>query len=155
MKRIWAAAVAVMIAASLTGCSEKETETMHPNEELARDAYEAFRNKDIPAVMQLMTDGIVFEIPGKSIQSGTFKGKSEVGRYFTIIGKHTAGTHTLEVLDVFADDTQVIALLRALGQHEEKVFDMTVVHLLKVSNGKASEVRIIPTDQYAFDEFWS
>jgi len=61
----------------------------------------------------------------------------------------------VEVLDVFADDTQVIALLRALGDHEEQVFDMTVVHLLKVSGDKVSEVSIIPTDQYAFDEFWS
>ena len=61
----------------------------------------------------------------------------------------------MEVLDVFADDTQVIALLRALGQHEEKEFDMTVVHLLKVSGEKVSEVSIIPTDQYGFDEFWS
>lgn len=147
--------MAVVVAASLTGCSEKETETMHPNEELARDAYEAFRNKDIPKVMELMTEDIKFVVPGKSIQSGTFKGKSEVGRYFTIVGKHTAGTHTVEVLDVFADDTQVIALLRALGDHEDKEFDMTVVHLLKVSDEKVSEVSIIPTDQYAFDEFWS
>jgi len=147
--------VAMAIAASLTGCSEKETETMHPNEELARDAYEAFRNKDIPAVMELMADDIDFQVPGRSVQSGTFKGKSEVGRYFTTVGKHTAGTHTVEVLDVFADDTQVVALLRALGQHQEKVFDMTVIHLLGVSDGKISEVSIIPTDQYAFDEFWS
>ena len=71
--------MAMAIAASLTGCSEKETETMHPNEELARDAYEAFRNKDIPAVMELLTDDISLVVPGKSIQSGTFKAKAKSG----------------------------------------------------------------------------
>lgn len=128
---------------------------MHPNERLLRDCYEAFGRRDIPALMGLMSDDIAFVIPGTSVQSGTFAGKQEVGRYFSIVQAHTAGTHRVEPLEVLANDERAVALLRALGQRGDDVFDMTVVHVCRVANGMVTEVQIIPTDQYAFDAFWS
>ncbi len=129
--------------------------TMHPNERLLRDAYDAFGRRDIPALMAGLSDDIAFVIPGNSVQSGTFAGKQEVGRYFSIVQAHTGGTHRVEVLDVLANDERAVALLRALGERGDDVFDLTVVHICPVSDGKITEVRIIPTDQYAFDAFWS
>ncbi|MEY2441527.1 MAG: uncharacterized protein QOJ46_953 [bacterium] len=128
---------------------------MHPNERLLRDCYDAFHRRDIPALLELMSDDVAFVIPGASVQSGTFSGKREVGRYFSIVGEHTAGTHRVEVLDVLANDERAVALLRALGTRGDDVFDMTVIHVCTTSDGKVTEVRIIPTDQYAFDAFWS
>jgi ketosteroid isomerase-like protein len=128
---------------------------MHPDERLLRDCYDAFRRRDIPGLMELMSGDIAFVIPGSSVQSGTFSGKREVGRYFSIVGEHTAGTHRVEVIDVLANDERAVALLRALGTRGDDVFDMTVVHVCTTSDGKVTEVRIIPTDQYAFDAFWS
>ena len=122
---------------------------------MAQAAYAAFNRKDIPTVMGLLTDDIVFEIPGKSIQSGVFRGKSAVGRYFSIVGRFTAGTHTVEPFDIFAKDDRVVALLRGRGDHEGKVFDMTVIHVLEVTDGKVTKVSIIPTDQHGFEAFWS
>ncbi len=128
---------------------------MHANERLLRDCYDAFNSRDIPTLLGMLADDITFRIPGESVQSGTFAGKQEVGRYFSIVGEHTAGTHRLEVLDVLANDARAIALVRALGERGDDVFDMTVVHIVEIADGKATEVRIIPTDQYAFDAFWS
>lgn len=56
---------------------------------------------------------------------------------------------------MLAKDDTVLALLRATGTHEEDVFDMTVIHVMKVVGGKVVDMKIIPTNQYAFDEFWS
>ena len=128
---------------------------IHPNEELVRASYAAFARREMTSVMQLFSDDITFVVSGRSIQSGTFSGKDAVGRYFAICREHTAGTHRIEVLDVLANDTRVVALLRASGEHGDAVFDMTVVHVWRVSGATASEVSIIPTDQYAFDAFWS
>ncbi|MEA2184727.1 MAG: uncharacterized protein QOF69_3912 [Solirubrobacteraceae bacterium] len=128
---------------------------MHPNERLVRNAYEAFARRDIAAVMGLLSDGIELLIPGTSIQSGRFTGKEEVARYFSIVAEHTGGTHRVEVIDVLASDVRAVGLLRALGKHDADVFDMTVVHLWRLSDGHATELSIIPTDQYAFDAFWS
>ena len=128
---------------------------MHPNEQILRDCYDAFGRRDIPGLLGLCSDDIAFKIPGSSVQSGTFAGQEEAARYFSIVQKHTAGTHRLEVLDVLANETRAIALLRALGERGDDVFDMTVVHICAIADGKVTEVRIIPTDQYAFDAFWS
>jgi ketosteroid isomerase-like protein len=128
---------------------------MNPNEETVRATYDAFRNKDIPAVMEKISDDFKMVVPGRSIQSGTFAGKQELGRYFSIVGQFTAGTHTVEPIEVLAKDDTVVALLRATGTHEHDVFDMTVIHVMKVVDGKVVDLKIIPTDQYAFDDFWS
>jgi ketosteroid isomerase-like protein len=128
---------------------------MHANERLLRDCYDAFGRRDIPALMGLLSDDVAFVIPGDSVQSGTFSGKQEVGRYFSIVQAHTAGTHTVEPRDVLGNDDRAVALLRARGQRGDDVFDMTVVHVCEIASGKVTEVRIIPTDQYAFDAFWS
>jgi SnoaL-like domain len=64
---------------------------VHPNEEVVREAYEAFARRDMPALFELLSDEITFVIPGKSIQSGVFSGKEEVHRYFSIAGTHTGG----------------------------------------------------------------
>ena len=133
----------------------ERVDSAQAKEELARSAYAAFNKKDIPTVMGMFADGILWEVPGKSVQSGVFNGKSEVGRYFSIVGKFTAGTHTVEPLELLATDDGVVALLRARGQHEAKTFDMTVIHLIEISDGKVTKLSIIPTDQYAFDAFWS
>lgn len=128
---------------------------MHPSERLMRDGYDAFNRKDRVALMEVFADDITFVVSGNSIQSGTFAGREEVGRYFAIVGEHTAGTHRVEVLDVLANDARVVALLRALGERGDHVFDMTVIHVCDVSDGKLKQLSIIPSDQYGFDEFWS
>jgi hypothetical protein len=61
----------------------------------------------------------------------------------------------VEVLDVLANDTRAVALVRALAERGEHLFDMTVVHIWQLSDGKLAKVSIIPADQYAFDAFWS
>lgn len=128
---------------------------MHPNEQLVRSAYDAFRHRDMPFLLELLSDDITFEIPGTSIQAGTFSGKQDIARYFSIVNEHTAGTHRVQVIDVLANDARAVALVRALGEHGSDTFDMTVVHLWRLSGGKATEVSIIPVDQYTFDRFWS
>lgn len=148
-------AATTTVGFSTVGCSADVTEKQHSTEKLLRDGYNAFNQKDMATVMALVANDVSLVVPGRSIQSGTFKGKGELERYFSIVGKHTAGTHKVEILEVMADDSRAILLLRALGQHEDKTLDMTVIHLWRLSEGKLAALSIIPTDQYAFDEFWS
>jgi ketosteroid isomerase-like protein len=133
----------------------KETAIVHPNAEILRKCYEAFARRDMPALFELFSDEITFVIPGKSIQSGTFSGKDEVRRYFAIVGGHTGGTHRVDVIDMLANDIRTVALVRALGERDDQVLDMTVVQIWQLSDGKPSKLLLIPADQYAFDAFWS
>ena len=128
---------------------------MHPNEEAVRQGYEAFARRDLPALMDLFSDEITFVVPGRSIQSGTFSGKDEVGRYFSLVGAHTEGTHRVEVLDLLANDSRAVALVRALGRRGDQVFDMTVIHIWEMADQRPVKLLLLPADQYAFDAFWS
>jgi ketosteroid isomerase-like protein len=127
---------------------------MHPNERLVRDAYDLFARRDIPALLDLCAD-MTMSVSGRSVQSGTFAGREGMGRYFSIVREHTGGTHRVEVLDVLASDTGAVALLRALGERGDDVFDMTVIHVWRIADGRATEMAIVPYDQYGFDAFWS
>lgn len=156
MKRTIAVATALTTAAmAVTGCASERTGRTHPNERLIRGGYEAFNNRDMDAVMSIFADGITFIVPGRSLQAGTYRGKSEVQRYFGIVGQHTAGTHALRIHEVLANDQRVVVLVQGLGNQGDKVFDQLLVHSWKVQDGKLTELHLIPTDQYAFDEFWS
>jgi ketosteroid isomerase-like protein len=108
-------AAATTTVSAMVGCASKVEEGVHPNEKLLRDGYEAFNRKDMQTVMGMFSDDITFVVPGRSIQAGTFKGKSEVGRYFSIVGKHTGGTHRLQILDLLADDGRAFLRVRAMG----------------------------------------
>jgi ketosteroid isomerase-like protein len=142
-------------AANAPSNTQHRSELMHPNEQLVRSSYDAFCRRDLPSLLDLLSDKITFKIPGTSIQAGTFAGKHDIARYFSIVNEHTAGTHRVEVIDVLANDLRAVSLVRALGEHGSDTFDMTVLHLWRLSNGKATEVSIIPVDQYTFDRFWS
>jgi ketosteroid isomerase-like protein len=135
--------------------SEGERAIVHPNEEPVRSAYDAFARRDMPALMEMFSDEITFVVPGRSIQSGTFSGEEEVGRYFSLVGAHTEGSHRVEVLDMLANDSRVIVLVRALGRRDDQVFDMTLVHIWELVDGKLAKMSLLPADQYAFDAFWS
>jgi uncharacterized protein len=128
---------------------------VHPNEEAVLEAYDAFARRDMPALFELLSEEITFVIPGKSIQAGTFAGKEEVRRYFSIARAHTGGTHRVEVLDLLANDRRVVALVRALGERGDRALDMMVVQIWQLSDGKLAKLSLIPADQYAFDAFWS
>lgn len=127
----------------------------HPNEDLLRSAYDAFNRQDVATVMSLLADDIVFHISGRSKQSGDFSGKNGASAYFSKVGELSGGTHRVEIHDVLANDEHAVALLRAKAERDNKTFDMNVVHVCHVTQGKATELWILPSDQYAFDEFWS
>lgn len=128
---------------------------MHPNEAAVRKAYAAFAKRDMPALMRVFSEQIMFVVPGRSIQSGTFSGKEEVGRYFSLLRAHAGGSHRVEVVDVLANDLRAIALVRAVGQRGDKALDMLVVHIWDLVDGKPAKLLLLPVDQYAFDAFWS
>jgi ketosteroid isomerase-like protein len=128
---------------------------VHPNEEAVRGSYEAFARRDLPSLLELFSDEITFVIPGRSIQSGTFSGREEIARYFSLVGAHTQGTHRVEVLDLLANDSRAVALVRAHGRRGDQVLDMTVVHIWEMVDQRPAKLLLLPADQYAFDAFWS
>ena len=81
--------------------SEKE------NKELIKKGYAAFSSGDVETVMDLFDDDIVWVQPGKSVISGTYRGKAEVMELF---GELAEKRLTVKVNGLVAEGDTVVAL---------------------------------------------
>jgi hypothetical protein len=127
----------------------------HANQDLLRRGYEAFAKADMPAVQAFFADDIVWHAPGRNPLSGDYKGAQEVLGFLGKAMEMTAGSFSLEVHDLLADDEHGVALVVARGQREGKSLEDRQVHVLHLQGGKVTEFWAHPGDQYAVDEFWS
>lgn len=54
---------------------------MHPNERLLRRESEVRARRDDASLSALLTEGIVWHVPGRGAISGVYRGKAEVMEY--------------------------------------------------------------------------
>ncbi len=65
---------------------------MHPNVALLRALYDAQGRGDIDAYLGMLSDAIIFHIPGRSRIAGDYVGKQSVRRHFEEIFELSGGT---------------------------------------------------------------
>jgi ketosteroid isomerase-like protein len=126
----------------------------HPNEGLVRKGFAAFQGGDMATLSELLADDVVWHAAGRSQLSGDFHGKEAVFGTFQKAFELTGGSLKLEIHDMLANDTHVVALVHAEAEHEGKKLDDNGVQVFHVSNGKVTEQWLQPGDVYASDEFW-
>ena len=127
----------------------------HPNEELLRKGYEAFGSGDTQTLDQVLSDDIVWHVPGRSPIAGDYKGKEQVLQFFGQIVQMTGGAFKNEIHDLLANDEHGVVLVTATGDREGKRLDARQVHVFHIQDGRATEFWNHTDDLYAFDEFWS
>ena len=88
---------------------------MHPNERLLRREYDARAQRDDASLAAILTDDVVWHVPGRSGISGEYRGKAEVMEYVRRRRELAADTFEISVHDVLANDEHglVIASGRA------------------------------------------
>lgn len=119
---------------------------MHKNEQLIRDAYEAYGRGDMPAVTKTWTDDIVWHFKGTTPLAGDYKGAEKIQEALTEIGKLTNGTFKLEVTKVFADDETGIVLCRSKSTVAGRTFDTLTTHVHRLVDGKVAETSFLFED---------
>jgi ketosteroid isomerase-like protein len=129
--------------------------TGQDNAKLIQGGYEAFGKGDIPAVLALFAEDIVWHIPGRSPLAGDYTGPQEVLGFFGQLQERSGGSFRLEVHDVLASDDHVVALVNQIGHRGDKSLNTGGVHVWHVRDGKATEFWGSSSDQYAVDDFWS
>ncbi len=127
----------------------------HPNAELVRSGYEAFGRGDIPAVLALFVDDIVWHVGGRNLVSGDYHGHDGVIAFFTKLMELSAGTFKLAVHDITASDGHVIAIVDLTAERDGKPWENNGIHVWHVADGKVAEFRSVPVDPYLDDGFWS
>jgi uncharacterized protein len=87
------------------------SEQEQKNIELVKEGYEAFCAGDIDTVMSLFDDNIEWVQPGDSVISGTYRGKAEVGEYFSRLAEKSV---TVKLNRLLADGDTVVALTEVM-----------------------------------------
>jgi uncharacterized protein len=129
--------------------------TAQDNAELIRSGYEAFGKGDIPAVVALWADDIVWHVPGRSPLAADYRGAQEVLGFFGQLQERSEGSFRLEVHDLTASDEHVVALVNEIGHRGDKTLNQLGTHVWHIRNGKATEFWGMSSDAYAVDDFWS
>lgn len=126
------------------------------NADLIRTGYEAFAAGDVPAVLAIFADDIVWHVSGRNPLSGTYNGPEEVLGFFQNLGERSNGTFNLEVHDILDNGKdKVVLLLTETAQREDRSLDESAVHVWDVQDGKASRFQSFIADEHAADAFWA
>jgi len=126
----------------------------HPNAELVRRGFDAFR-RDPLALARLLAEDAVWRVPGRNRMTGEYRGRAEIFPFLRSTGDLTGGTYGTELRWVVADDERAVALYRATGEREGRRLDIEQLLLLCLRDGQWAEITAVPLDPYAFDEFWA
>jgi ketosteroid isomerase-like protein len=122
--------------------------------ERVRHAYQAFA-EDPERLWDRFDDDVVFHISGEHPLSGDYVGVAEFRRYLAAVNEATAGRGGFSVTSAFSDDSGSEVLVEGTAFHGEGPFVRTVVHRLRLSEGRLVEFRDHPFDQESEDRFWS
>jgi uncharacterized protein len=129
--------------------------TAQENAQVIRNGYDAFGKGDIPTVLAMFADDIVWHIPGRSPLAGDYTGPQEVLGFFGTLQDRGEGSFRLEFHDLLASDDHVVVLVNEIAHRGDKALNSPSVHVWHVRDGKVTEFWGMSKDIYAVDEFWA
>jgi ketosteroid isomerase-like protein len=125
--------------------------TDHPNAVLARTAIEAFNAGDLPSMLALLDDDVVWHAPGTSRFGGRFEGKDAVVDRFRRMAE--AGvTASFAIHDVIGNDEHVVALVEVtIVGADGRRYETPQVQVMHIRDGRCTEYWSMNQDQAAMD----
>jgi ketosteroid isomerase-like protein len=128
---------------------------MHPNERLLRREYDARARRDDASFAALLTEAVVWHVPGRSAISGEHRGKDEVMEYVRRRRDLAADTFEITVHDVLANDEHGLVIASGRAKRCGKAVEWRAHGLYRFEDGKIAECWLLPEDQTVFDEIWA
>ncbi len=125
------------------------------NQALIERAYDAFAQGDIPTVLEILAEDILWHVPGRGPLSRDYHGHAEVLEFFGHFMELSEGTFRIAVDCVLAKDDRVIVLVTESAQRRKREWSSPQVHAWTVKDGKATVFWQFQGDQQTEDEFWA
>jgi ketosteroid isomerase-like protein len=102
----------------------------------------------------VLSDGIVWDVPGHNSVSGTYHGPGEVGALLMRISHLTNGTFRLRLEAVLGDDGDVAAIVTVRGCRSGTPFSYDAVQVWKVTGEQAVGFKEYVSDPAVVDEIY-
>jgi ketosteroid isomerase-like protein len=131
----------------------------HPNTQLIRDFHDCqnhfYAGGDQEPVRAMLTENVIWHVPGASVIAGDYQGRDEVLRYFARRRELADATFRIDVRGVLADNERTVILAGGEVEHDGETFAWGTVGIFRVAEDRIAECWVVPYDQNAFDEIWS
>jgi ketosteroid isomerase-like protein len=128
----------------------------HPNEELIAELYEARKRKDRARIREIFAEDIAWHDPYPPPHGGDLVGVEAVLRdVFDKAGELTGGSTTLELVQTFATDDHVAALVNWSSEYRGKRMEGREIAVYRVRDGRVTEAWFYPANQEAAWEFFA
>jgi ketosteroid isomerase-like protein len=133
---------------------EGKTMAEHPNIARIKDVYAAFATGEFAALNDLFAEDLLWHQGGRNQLSGDYRGREAVFGFFGKIMEVTQGSFQVDLHAAFADDEHGVGLVVVTASRGGQNMNVNAVDVMHLRDGKVMEWWTVPTDQYAFDEFF-
>jgi RNA 2',3'-cyclic 3'-phosphodiesterase len=110
---------------------------------------------DDRALREVLTEDVVWHVPGASAIAGTHRGLDAVLAYLGRRRDMTDATFRVEVHGMAIIDGRVVQLAGGRAMRDGAEVTWETVGVFRVFQGRIAECWLIPFDQAAFDRIWS
>ena len=108
----------------------------------------------LPILTALLSPDVSFLQPGRSTVSGLYDGRDAVFGWFGALAAATDGTFRAELLELYPNDTQVVAVNRATGRRGDALLSADAALVFEVSDGVVTAITAHEKQQEEWDEFF-
>lgn len=130
------------------------TSADHPNAVRVRDAYTRWFAGITSPLMQLLSDEMVYHLPGRHLGGGDLYGREAIltrGREYVTLFDEPARS---DVYDVVANDDFAVSFERFQAKRRDRILDQVICGIWRLRDGRAVEIWAHFEDQDACDAFW-
>lgn len=128
----------------------------HPNALRVRALFAAFAGGDVAGIREAIAADAVWHFPGRRGRlAGSHRGHGEIFAFLGRVIELTGGTFRLDLVDVVANDDRAVALFRGHGRRGERVLDNPTCLVIRLDDGRATEISEYVWDLHDVDDFWS
>jgi ketosteroid isomerase-like protein len=124
------------------------------NATLIRTVVEEFQRGDLAAVATHFAPNAVWELPGRGVLAGEYKGPEAIVGFLARSFELSGGTLRLEVLDVLASPTGGAHVQRVTADHQGRRLDCVEIIAHEIADGLIVRTYHRP-DPYAIDAFFN
>ncbi len=123
--------------------------------ELHRRQGEMYAGGSTEAVVELLSDDVVWHVPGASPIAGDHRGAQQVMGYFEKRRRLAGGTMRMSPGAVIGEGDAVAQLIGGSAVLDGEEVTWQTVGAYRVENGRIAEAWLVPLDLDLFDRLWA
>jgi ketosteroid isomerase-like protein len=114
----------------------------------------AYAGEGLDPIRELLADGVVWHVPGRSRIAGEHRGRESVLAYLDQRRQMTDSTFRVRVHGMAMIADRVVQLAGGHAVRDGREVAWETVGVFRVASGQIAECWLVPYDQQTFDEIW-